>query len=237
KSLRDGFHGICQPLLAAPESDLRFLGPGDVAPRADHFHRLTVAVANQVLLVDHPAVGAVLLEKPILDGVTALLVQLDGFGLDRRELVGVDPAAPEIRIFQVFLRLVAEPVLDVLADESRCEISRGLVAVDHRRRAGQQVHETLLRGDERFAELLARSYVAPCPDRLDRIPDRITDHLQLVADPAVAPVLLAEAVLIAEAVLFEQARVGFKNAWAVLGVDATFPEIRAVEVFLTIVPK
>jgi hypothetical protein len=84
-----------------------------------------------VLLIDHPAVVAVLFEEPVLDRVTAFLVQTDGLGLDRSELVGVHATAPEIRIFEILLGLVTEPVLDVLADESRCEISRCLVAVDH----------------------------------------------------------------------------------------------------------
>ena len=72
KPLRDRFDRVGQALLAAPEGDLRLLARGDVAPRADHLDRLAVLVADQVLLVVHPAVAAVLLEKPVLDRVAAL---------------------------------------------------------------------------------------------------------------------------------------------------------------------
>ena len=158
-------------------------------------------------------------------------------GLHRGEVVGVHAAPPEIRVLQVFLRLVAQPVPDVLADEGRREIARRLVAVDHRRRGRQQVHETVLRGDQGFAELLARRDVAPGADHLDRIARRVAHQLQFVADPAVAAVLLAEAVFAAEAPLLEQARIVAQDARAVLGMDAALPEIRAVEVFLAVVPE
>ena len=210
---------------------------GDVAPRADHLDRLAVLVADQVLLVDHPAVAAVLLEEPVLDRVAAFLEQQGGLGLHRREVVGVHAAPPEIRVLQVFLRLVAEPVPDVLADEGRREVARRLEAVDHRRRAGQQVHEPVLRGDQGLAELLARGDVAPGADHLDRLARRVAQHLQLVADPAVAAVLLAEAVFAAEPLLLEQARIGLEDARAVLGMDAALPEIRALEVLLALVAE
>ena len=106
------------------------------------------------------------------------------------------PAAPEIGVLQVFAWLVPEHGLDVLADEGRREIARRLVAVDDRRRGRQQAHEAVLRGDQGFAELLARRDVVPRADDLDRIARRIADQLQLVADPAIAAVLLAESVLV-----------------------------------------
>ena len=190
-----------------------------------------------MLLVDHPAVGAVLLEKPVLDRVAAFLVKLGGLGLHGGELVGVHAAPPEIRVLEVFLRLVTQPVGDVLADEGRREISCRLVAVDYCRRARQQVHETLLRGDQGFAELLARSDVAPRADHLDRIARRIAKHLQLVANPAIAAVPLAEPVLVAEALLLEQTRIGPEDARTVRGMDAALPEVRTVEVFLTVIPE
>ena len=71
--LRDRLDRVAQALLAAPERDLRLLGCRDVAPRADHLDRFAVPVPDQVLLVDHPAVAAVLLEEPVLDRVPALL--------------------------------------------------------------------------------------------------------------------------------------------------------------------
>src|SRR5207253_8782732 len=68
-----------------------------ISPRADHLGRLAALVADEAQLVAHPAVGAILLEKPILDGVPAFLEQVTELGLHRREVVGVDTAPPEIR--------------------------------------------------------------------------------------------------------------------------------------------
>src|SRR5260221_6404702 len=237
KSLRDRFDRVRQALLATPESDLRLLRRSDVAPRANHLDRFAVPVANQVLLVDHPAVGAFLFEKSVLDRVAAFLEQVDGLCLHRGELVGMHAAPPEIRVFEVFLRLVTQPVRDVLTDEGRRKIARRLVAVDHRWCTRQQVYETVLRGDQGFAKLLARRDVAPRTDHLDRIARRIAEHLQLVADPAVAAILLTEAVFIAESLPLEETRISPENARAVRGMEATLPEIRTVQIFLTLISE
>src|SRR5215208_5711351 len=114
-------------------------------------------------------------------------------GLDLGAIVGMNAAPPEVRVLEILLGLVAEPVLDVLTDECRREVARRLVAVDHRRRARQQVHETVLRRDQGLAELLASGDVAPRSYYLDGIAPGLAEHLQLIADPAVAAVLLAEA--------------------------------------------
>ena len=152
---------VLDPGLGRRHRLLRPLALADVAPRADHLDRLAVLVPDQALLVVHPAVGAVLLEEPVLDGVAALPEQLDGLGLDRGEVVGVHAAPPEIRVFQIVVRLVAEPILDVLADEGRREVARRLEAVDHRRRGRKQASDAILRGDQGLADLLAGGDVVP----------------------------------------------------------------------------
>src|SRR6476646_6198932 len=53
------------------------LALGDIAPRANHLRWLTLLIPNQSLRIVHPAVIAVLLEKPVLDRVAAFLEQLD----------------------------------------------------------------------------------------------------------------------------------------------------------------
>ena len=78
KALRDGFDRVGQALLALAEGDLGLVAGGDVAPGADHLDRLAVLVADQVLLVVDPAIGAVLAPEPVLDRVATLLEQLHG---------------------------------------------------------------------------------------------------------------------------------------------------------------
>ena len=231
------FDRVRQPLLAAPQRDLRLVARGHVAPGAHDLHRLAIPVAHQMLLVVHPAVGAVVPEEPVLDRVAALLKQQGGLGLHGRDVVGMHAAPPEVRVLQILLRLVAEPVPDVLADEGRCEIARRLVAVDHRRCRRQEMHEAVLRGHQCLAQLLAGGDVAPGADHLGRLARRIAQHPQLVADPAEVAVLLAEAVLAAQAPRVEHPLIGLEDARAVLGMDPAHPEIRALEVLLTVVAE
>src|SRR5262245_40226138 len=49
----------------------------DVAPRAHHFDRAAVSVANEMLLVAHPAISAVLLAEAILGVMLARSEQFD----------------------------------------------------------------------------------------------------------------------------------------------------------------
>ena len=68
------------------------------------------------------------------------------------------------------------------------------------------MHETILRGNQRFAQVSARGDVSPGPDHLDRIACLVAHQLQFVADPAVVTVLLAEAILVGDVPLLEQAQ-------------------------------
>src|SRR6266581_2960519 len=112
----------------------------------------------------------------------------------------MDATFPEIGTVEVFLTIISEEILDVLAYERRGEIACSLIAVDHRRRGRQQTPDPVLRGDEGFADLLARRDIVPGADHLDWITLRVAQQLQLVADPAIAAILLAEAVFDVQAV-------------------------------------
>jgi len=46
--------------------------------------------------------------------VPAVLEQVTELGLNRREVVGMDTAPPEIRALQIVARLVTQPILDIL---------------------------------------------------------------------------------------------------------------------------
>ena len=156
--------------------DRRFgaLAFADVAPGADDFDRLALLVPHEPLLVVDPEVAAIALPEAVLDRVRAVLEKLDGLRLDRCKVVRVDAAAPEIRVLEIVLRLVAEPLADVLADEGRREVPARPIAVDHRRGGREQVADAILRRDEGFADLLARADVVPRRrrSRSDRRPRR-----------------------------------------------------------------
>ena len=68
-----------------------------------------------------------------------MLEQLAELSFDAREVVGVDAASPEIRAVEIVTRLITQPVLDVLADKGRPEVTRRLEAVDYRRRGREQL--------------------------------------------------------------------------------------------------
>src|SRR5262249_60846973 len=72
-------------------------------------------------------------------------------------------APPEIRVLEVFVGLVTEPMSDVLANESRREISCRPIAVNHGGRAPEQTGKT----SKCFGSLLfpdpSRPDVAPRP--------------------------------------------------------------------------
>ncbi len=85
-----------------------------------------------MLLVVHPAIGAVLTAKAILHRMDPVLEEF-GYGvLDAGQIVGVDPVAPEGRILQVLGWRVPEHADDIVADKGRREIAGSLEAIDHR---------------------------------------------------------------------------------------------------------
>ena len=91
---RHRLHQLEEGRLLA-ERDLGLLALGDVAPRLDDLERFAGLVADQALLVPHPAVGAVLAAEPVLAGVVAELQQPRELGQDARQVLGMDPLQPE----------------------------------------------------------------------------------------------------------------------------------------------
>src|SRR5262249_61318279 len=84
-----------------------------------------------MLLVFHPAIGAVLAAKPIFQSVDAVFEGARNLGLDSRKVFGVDSGPPEIGILEIFTRVVPKHSLDVVADKCGSERSPRLEAVDH----------------------------------------------------------------------------------------------------------
>jgi hypothetical protein len=76
-----------------------------------------------MLLVVHPAIGAVLLAEAVFDDVLAGLEQYVHLGFDTRQILRMHPLAPEIRVVEIFGSRVAEQPRDVLADEGRGKIA------------------------------------------------------------------------------------------------------------------
>jgi len=98
-----------------------------------------------MLLVVHPAIGAVLVAEAIFESLLAYIEQRVHLRLDTLEVVGVHVLPPEIWIVEILVGGVAEQVLDVVADEGRREVVFGLEAVDHGRRRGQEARRAFLR--------------------------------------------------------------------------------------------
>ena len=112
-----------------------------MAPGADNFRRLAGRVADEMLLVIHPAISAVLAPERVFERLLAGLEELADLRLDAGEILGMDMITPEIRIAEILGGLIAEQARDVLADEDRREIVPRLEAVDDRGRGFEQTPE------------------------------------------------------------------------------------------------
>src|SRR5262245_36948926 len=213
------------------------LALGDIAPGADHLIRLTALVIDEAQLVPDPAIGAVLLQKPVLESMVARFEQLTELALDPRQIFGVDVAAPEVRAVEIVALLEAQPVRDVLADEGRSKIPRCLEAVDHRRRGGEQLLDMGTGRSDGLLGRLALGDVAPGADHLVRFAALVTDEAQLVADPAIVAVLLQEPVLESVMAGREELAELALDPRQVVGMDAAAPKIRAVEIVTLLIPQ
>src|SRR5262249_54542564 len=151
ETFRNRLDGIGEALLASPEGNLSLLGCRYIAPGAHNLNRLTVAVTDQVLLIDHPAIGSVLLKETAFDRIAAALIQARRLRLHTGAIIGVNAAPPEFRVLEILLRFIAEPIADILANEGRGEIASCLETIDDGRGAGQKVHKPFLCRDQRFA--------------------------------------------------------------------------------------
>ncbi len=93
-----------KPLAGAVLGQLGGFARAYVAPRADDLGWLALIVTDEMLVVIHPAIGAVLAPEAVFDGVVAALEQTVHLGFDARQIVRVDALAPEVRIFEIFAR-------------------------------------------------------------------------------------------------------------------------------------
>src|SRR6187551_622151 len=166
--------------------------------------RFTALVIDEAQLIADPAIVAVLLQEPVFEGVATLTEQETEFALDPCKIVRMHRISPEVGAVEIVARLVAQPLLDVLADIGRAKIPRCLEAVNHRRRGGEQLFDMgASRRDSLFGSLPVRD-VAPRADDLVRLAALVIDQAQLVADPAIIAVLLQEPVLETVVALLEQ---------------------------------
>src|SRR4029077_6827141 len=117
------FGRLFELVLSAEQRLLSFLSAVDIAPRAHHFERLAVRVANEMLLVADPAIGTVFLAEPIFGKMRSRLEELRMLGLYRGKVFRVNMRAPERRILQIFFGTVPEQARDVVADEGGGEVA------------------------------------------------------------------------------------------------------------------
>ena len=140
---------------------LSLLPRGDVAPRADDLERVSLLVADHMLLVADPAIGAVLLPEAVFGGVLAVARKVWSARLSMpARSSGCTPLPPEVRVLQVFVAAVAEKPLDIVADEDRREVVPRLEAVDHRGRGIEQPGEPFLHRGLEIDETPPRALLA-----------------------------------------------------------------------------
>ena len=123
------------------------LAGSDVAPRANDLGRLPLLVAHEVLLVVDPTIGAILAAEAIFDRLPVSLKEGSHFGFDPRKVLGVNPFAPEVRIFEIFAGTIAKQALDIGADKGRSKVALGPEAVDRGGRGIEQPRKLLLGSD------------------------------------------------------------------------------------------
>ena len=156
---------------------LSLLPRGDVAPRAHDLERVSLFVADHMLLIADPAIGAVLLPEAVFGGVLAVLEEFGLLGFDAGEIVRVHPLPPEVRVLQVFVGAVAEKPLDIAAHEDRRVVVPSLEAVDHGGRGIEQPGEPFLHRCLEIVETPPRALLAFAGRlieyRLDDIGDRL----------------------------------------------------------------
>ncbi len=153
-------------------------------------------------------------------------------GLDKGEVFGVHPLAPEIRRLEIFLRAVAEEALDVLADEGRREVAMGLEAVDDGRGAFKQAVESLPRVRFGLLGRFAGVDIAPRTHHLEGLAVGVSHEGLLVVHPAIRAVLAPEAVFAGVPPFGEEAAHFRLDPREVVGMDMAAPEIGVVEIVL-----
>ena len=185
-----------------------------------------------MLLVAHPAIGAVLLAEAIFGGVPVALEQESLLGFHGCHVVGMHAGAPELGILEIFVGAIAEQPLDILADESRRIVAARLEAVDHRGRGIEQKRKPLARAVLRLLGDPAGADVAPRAHDLRRAAPfassmRCCSSLTQQYEPSFLPEAIFDDVL---AGLEQLVHLGF-DARQILRMHPLAPEIRVFEIF------
>src|SRR5262249_45570030 len=107
----------------------------------------------------------------------------------------MDATSPEVRTFEVFLGVIPEQVLHVPADESWGVVASCLEAIDHRRRAGEQMINAVPGRRRCLFRSLSIGDIAPRANHLCRLTLFIPDQSLRVVHPAVIAVLPEKPVL------------------------------------------
>jgi hypothetical protein len=121
------------------ETILRFLERRHVDAVADQRERRARSGAQQPDFAQHPAVFAAMVAEPVLEAARCLLARLAHRFVDAIEIVGMNAASPFTRIRLQRLRVVAQFVADVLADEDDAVRRGDLEGVDDGRGRVEQV--------------------------------------------------------------------------------------------------
>src|SRR5262249_4325971 len=104
------------------------------------------------------------------------------------------PTTPEVWTLKVFLLLIAEQFLDVLAYEGRLVVAERFKGIYHRWRSREQISDTIVGCRRCFFCLFATVDVAPRTNRFNRLALLITDQALLIVHPAVSTVLFEKAI-------------------------------------------
>src|SRR5215472_15418928 len=114
--------------------------------------------------------------------------------LDACQVCWMHSTTPKVRALKVFLPLIAEQFLDVLAYERRLVVAGCFKGINHRWRPSEQVLDTIASCRRCFFCLFATGNVAPRTNHFNRVALLITDQALFIVDPTVGFVLFKEAI-------------------------------------------
>src|SRR5262249_768597 len=169
--------------LRCLESLLGRFASVDIAPGSDDLNGVAMLVADQMLLVAYPTIGAVLLAETVFGEMHALSEQLGLLCLDLGQVFWMHMRAPKVRIPEILVRAEAQHVRDIGADESWREIAGCSKAIDDRGRRPEEEGQPRARGFARLLGLFAWRDVGPGAHDLDRLPLGIAQQSLLVVHP------------------------------------------------------
>ena len=233
-----GFAGLERRLARLLELDLSGLAGKlrgfpciDVAPRADHLHGPSGRVADQMLLVGEPAIGAVLAAEAVFHKMLSGPEQLGLFDLDVRQVVRMHARAPEVCLVKIVLRRVAQHGTDAGADEGRGEVAVSIEAVNDNGRGAEQHIDALSRRLARDLGLLTLGDVRPRPGDLDRLALLVAHDLLAVMHPEIGAVRTADAIFDRPRVALVRSLNPGVDARNIIRMNVVAPKMRIGEIF------